>query len=115
MVKDQYQLWEFLSISKRFQKACDGKAISAIDSKQLHRWCVNLEWLAGIESPSEDKAIRMALQVERLSQAINDPSIKSVSRTAQAESIIRNWYLVRADRDPALIERFQKAKLAIFK
>jgi len=103
------------SISKRFQKACDGKAISAIDSAQLHRWCVNLEWLAGIESPAEDKTIRMALQVERLSQAINDPSIKSVSRTAQAENIIRNWYLVRAIRDPILVERFQKAKTAIFK
>ncbi|MEY3221062.1 MAG: hypothetical protein RIT27_2419 [Pseudomonadota bacterium] len=103
------------SITKRFQKACDGKAISSIDSAQLHRWCVNLEWLAGIESPAEDKAIRMALQVERLSLAINDPSIKSISRTAQAESIIRNWYLVRATRDPILVERFQKAKTAIFK
>lgn len=103
------------SIAKRFQKACEGKAISPIDSKQLHRWCVNLEWLAGIDSPAEDKSIRMALQVERLSQAINDPSTKSVSRTAQAENIIRNWYLARAERDTALIERFQKAKAAIFK
>jgi DNA repair protein SbcC/Rad50 len=103
------------SITKRFQKACEGKAISSIDSKQLHRWCVNLEWLAGIDSPAEDKSIRMALQVERLSQAINDPSTKSVSRTAQAENIIRNWYLARAERDTALIERFNKAKAAIFK
>jgi len=103
------------SIAKRFQKACDGKAISSIDSKQLHRWCVNLEWLAGIESPTEDKTIRMALQVERLSQAMNDPSTKSISRTAQAENIIRNWYLVKAEREPALIERFNKAKAVIFK
>jgi len=103
------------SIVKRFQKACDGKAISSIDNKQLHRWCVNLEWLAGIDSPAEDKSIKMALQVERLSQAMTDPSIKSVSRTAQAENIIRNWYLARAERDPALIERFNKAKAAIFK
>ena len=76
---------------------------------------MNLEWLAGIESPAEDKAIRMALQVERLSQAMTDPSTKSISRTAQAENIIRNWYLVRAERDPALVERFNKAKAAIFK
>jgi hypothetical protein len=103
------------SITKRFQKASEGKAISSIDSKQLHRWCVNLEWLAGIDSPAEDKSIRMALQVERLSQAMTDPSSKSVSRTAQAENIIRNWYLARAERDPALIERFNKAKAAIFK
>lgn len=103
------------SIAKRFQKACDGKPISSIDVKQLQRWCVNLEWLAGIESPAEDKAIRMALQVERLSQAMSDPSTKSISRTAQAENIIRNWYLVRAERDSALIERFNKAKAAIFK
>ncbi len=79
---------------------------------RAHEYCVLAEALAGIDSPAEDEALRMDLQVKRLKAGIGaDQSIKQ----NEFETLQENWFSllsVDSEKWPGLKQRFTAAKTA---
>lgn len=66
--------------------------LNIIDEIQAKELCIACEIAAGLESPDSDKALRMQLQVSRLSEGLSSGS-ENISRTAQLETAMEKWYL----------------------
>tara|TARA_R110002072_G_scaffold58010_3_gene148472 strand:- start:3055 stop:5940 length:2886 start_codon:yes stop_codon:yes gene_type:complete len=85
-------------IEKQLEEAwnhiCKGntESLGQIDDIQAKELCIASEIASGIESPSEDKALRMQLQVSRLSEGLSSSS-EHISREAQLENALAKWYL----------------------
>lgn len=72
--------------------------------------CVNMEFLAGLNSPPEDQARRMDFQVQRLSESLGGG--ESGSQREEALAAEQDWYLLAplaADQATALNDRFVRA------
>ena len=84
------------------------QALNIIDELQARELCIASEVASGIESPSEDKALRMQLQVSRLSKGLSSNS-ENISREEQLEKALTTWYLsfglspeILADLEPRI-------------
>ena len=66
--------------------------IELIDEDQARALCIACEIAAGIDSPEEDKALRMKLQVSRLSEGLGGSSDSS-NPMEQLENTLARWYL----------------------
>ncbi|MCH8503755.1 MAG: DUF349 domain-containing protein [Ectothiorhodospiraceae bacterium] len=83
----------------RWQRASDllhqGGAFSQEElqqaGEQRRRLCVQLELLAGAESPPQDRDLRMQLQVERLSASLRHQA-DSVDDDQYLHELARRWY-----------------------
>ncbi len=67
-------------------------SLSIINTQQAKELCIACEIAAGLESPEADRALRMQLQVSRLSEGLTSGS-ENLSREAQLENAMTKWYL----------------------
>ena len=94
-------------------EAAKGDMESGFDKglAQRRRLCLELEVLAGVESPPEDQAARMALRVERLGRSlVEGGSHGAVS--AERRRLERAWYTcgpVAPEHAETLAARFERA------
>ena len=89
--------------------------LTVIDEVKARELCIASEVAAGIESPSEDKSLRMQLQVSRLSEGLSSSS-ENISREAQLEKTLSHWYLsfgLSAETLAKLETRIEAAKNAL--
>tara|TARA_R110002167_G_scaffold220004_7_gene424558 strand:- start:119 stop:3004 length:2886 start_codon:yes stop_codon:yes gene_type:complete len=87
-----------------------------IDIDQARTICIACEIAAELESPEADKALRMQLQVGRLSEGLSSGT-ESLSKEAQLEKALTQWYLslVTTDADLNTLEtRIETAKNTLF-
>jgi exonuclease SbcC len=75
------------------------------ENSDLSYLCIQLELMAGIEGPEEEKDKRMTLQVERLQHRL----MQHEDQRDMFEQIMQQWYGQNQDRSPWL-ERFQNAR-----
>lgn len=91
-------------------------AVQVLDTEQAKAICIACEIAAGIESPEEDKNLRMQLQVSRLSEGLSSGA-ENISKEAQLEKALTQWYLslVTADADLNTFEaRIETARNSLF-
>jgi hypothetical protein len=77
--------------------------------------CLELEVLAGAESPPEHREDRMRFQVARLAETLRERRADAPSPAERARAIARTWAVlgpVPSERWPALRERFEAARAA---
>jgi len=77
--------------------------------------CLEMEVLAGIDSPPEAREERMRLQVSRLAQALRDRRGEETSALERVQNLEGAWYAlgpVAGDRWEALRGRFEAARAA---
>jgi hypothetical protein len=67
-------------------------SLQVINIEQAKEICISCEIAAGIESPESDKALRMQLQVSRLSEGLASGA-ENLSKEIQLENAITNWSL----------------------
>ena len=79
--------------------------IELLDEEQARILCITCEIAAGIDSPEEDKALRMQLQVSRLSEGLSSGS-ENMSRISQLETTLERWYLALG-LDQASLQKFE--------
>ncbi|MFT6906669.1 MAG: exonuclease SbcC, partial [Oleiphilaceae bacterium] len=86
-----------------WQNIKEGKteSLNIINVNQAREICIACEIAAGLESPESDKALRMQLQVSRLSEGLSSGS-ENISRELQLEKAMTNWYLSVGDKDTDL-------------
>jgi hypothetical protein len=111
-------------LNERFEQALatQGAAAEQDDAEAKRRGenlhtreslCLRLEILLGIDSPAEHAQARMALQVERLSSALNG---RTDTASESSTELLRAWCLsgpVPCALAPALEQRFNRARLAL--
>lgn len=104
-------------VQQRFAQACAGPVNSsagtmALVQAELEELCLRMELLAGIDSPPDYAAARMAYQVQRLSQAMGGGKVEQ-SPKREAEQVEKTWYatgpVTDVDLYPELETRFLKA------
>lgn len=78
-------LWEKVSQNQL-------KELELINQDQARSLCIACEIAAGIDSPESDKALRMQLQVSRLSEGLSG-NTENLGRIEQLESSLNKWYL----------------------
>ena len=79
------------------------------ESEGARELLVQLEFLAGIETPSEDKQLRMNLQVRRLSSRMRDGA--TLSAEAELGALLAAWF-AQAPQPEGLEQRFASAAAA---
>lgn len=78
--------------------------------------CIQMEITAGIDSPTSEKAARMAYQVSRLSQGLSQLAEKNTSPLEQAITIEQQWLGLPVRQELAALEqRFNTAREAFWK
>lgn len=89
--------------------------LELIDRDQARSICISCEIAAGIDSPEEDKALRMQLQVSRLSEGLSGMTEK-LSRIEQLENALTRWYLslgLDTSAEESFDKRIQRATAAL--
>ena len=88
----------------------DGNAsISAQDAETL---CIQLEILAGLDSPPESAQARMAYQVLRLKRELAEGNKETRSTQEQLDALMVAWFSVPVS-NPDLLSRFSRAELKV--
>jgi hypothetical protein len=83
----------------------------AANGKRRARLCLQLEILAGVESPPEFSQQRLESQVARLAERMVEGEEDPLQDTAR---LLRDWYLCGpAPRDEALDARFERIRRAL--
>jgi hypothetical protein len=111
---------EGTALAARFQRALTAAAGGATDAEAAagsqamrESICLRLEILAGVDSPPEHNAARMALQVERLASALKS---RNRADSDTAEALLFAWCATGpAPREhaPGLESRFERAWKAV--
>jgi len=107
------------TINQRFQNVRTGQSVPQPETLKLKKtWCIRLEILAGIESPSEEVEARLAYQVARLSEAMSGGEKTRVKdKLTEVQDIEKAWYLsgpVPSDLAATLEQRFVRAREAVY-
>ncbi len=100
--------WQHLK-QKQFE------SLTIIDEEQARTLCIRCEIAAGIDSPESDKALRMQLQVNRLSEGLSNGAEKN-DPLDELESILSLWYQsvgLTAEQANTFEARIEKAKAAL--
>ena len=96
------------ALAARRERALTAAATPA-DASDARALLVQLEFLAGVETPAEDRQLRMNHQVQRLSSRMR----QGVASTPQAEltDLLKQWF-AQAPQEDALEQRFARAACA---
>lgn len=83
--------------------------------EQAHMLCIRLEFVAGLQSPEEDKEKRMQYQVDRLAESLSGESVRlpALEEGREAEKIWLQMYGLPETEFKAFGKRIQKALSAI--
>jgi hypothetical protein len=83
--------------------------------EQSHLLCIRLEFVAGLQSPEEDREQRMQYQVDRLAESLSGESARlpALEEAREAEKIWLQMYALPETDYKAFGERIQKALSAI--
>jgi len=95
-----------------------GQALTARELERnqgaLEQMCLQMELLAGVDSPAEFKEARMRYQVERLTQALQQGRTNAED---EARDLVSQWWLIGpapASLRESLNNRFEQAAQAFF-
>ncbi|MFT6266535.1 MAG: hypothetical protein ACJAWS_002698, partial [Oleiphilaceae bacterium] len=72
-------------------KAGSLKNDTVVSIEQARSLCIGCEVAAGLDSPEQDKALRMKLQVNRLTMGMSS-SNEHQSRETQLSELLLDWY-----------------------
>lgn len=104
------QRWEQAVALREQGGAFDAGQLAQAEETR-RRLCVELEILAGVESPEPDQELRMRLQVERLSASLGHQQSETV-HAGDLEQLVHDWYLLGPwplDADSGWETRFDRA------
>lgn len=95
------------ALAQRYSRASDATRIESPSGEEVAReLLVQLEFLAGLESPAEDHALRMQWQVQRLSSRMRDGTAPSPEH--ELEAAMAAWFAQPA-QSADLETRFERA------
>jgi len=80
--------------------------------------CIQLEILAGLDTPEKDAATRMQYQMERLRQGLGQDQLGREEQLKQLQALSQDWLcgpVADRDTEQALAERFEAAYAAVRK
>lgn len=99
-------------LQSRLDSAIDGQTESGADSDSLRDCVLEIEQLAGIEPPEEDRQRRMDLQVEKLSARMR--GVQAPAPAAALEQLLTDWINLGpiSSTDIQFEARFKRAVLA---
>ena len=97
------QQWQTLDCNSHWKQAVSQRIASAskcenVDEQQYRHLCIELELAAGIDSPAQDQAQRMALQMNKLKQGLGQGS-------SDQQALILQWLSLPACSDATLQQR----------
>lgn len=92
-----------------FESAWGRRSDTTADTADATDACIQMEILAGIDSPAADKARRMELQVQRLAQGLGQSS----NPDAERQQLVSNWLAL--DASTVQSQRFSLAVEASLK
>ena len=95
-------------LAERYAQAQAGAAAEA-DAEAAREILVRLEFVAGIDSPAEDRQLRMNHQVQRLSSRMRDGASANPER--ELSDLLKRWF-GQAPQTTALEQRFERAARA---
>jgi len=98
------------ALQTRHDRTADTNNAATEDDEAARELLVHLEFLAGIDSPEEDRPLRMNLQVQRLSSRMRDRTATTPER--ELSNLLNAWF-AQPQQMPALEERFTAAAQAI--
>jgi hypothetical protein len=96
------------ALQERHLRAQSG-SVDAEESEAAREILVQLEFLAGTDSPAEDRQLRMSHQVSRLSSRMRSGANATPDR--ELDDLLAAWF-AQAPQPPALEERFIRAAAA---
>lgn len=70
----------------------DISALTPLSEEQMREHCIRAEIVAGVNSPESDKALRMQLQVGRLSEGFGSAN-NTDSTKSELQHLLTSWYL----------------------
>lgn len=91
------------------------KASNLLDENAARELCIRCEIAAGMDSPEQDKDLRMQLQVSRLSEGMS--SNESATREQQLTSLLAQWFTslgLEADAEQRFEARIQASIQHLF-
>ena len=91
-------------LKDRLNKVTDENGLPSIE-----RVCVEVEMLAGIESP-DSKAIRMEIQMEKLQKGLAEGIREDRSKQQQFRDLQRSFYCLPSAHQGCFVERFHTAE-----
>ena len=98
-----------LPLAARYARAREFAADAVhVESEAAHESLMRLEFLAGIESPAEDRQRRMNHQVQRLSSRMRDGAAASPER--ELTDLLAAWFRLAPQPQP-LETRFERAAM----
>ncbi len=104
------QRWQQASQLREQGASLDPERLTQVQDIR-RRLCVELEILAGMDSPEPDQELRMRLQVERLSASLGHQATETI-HADDLERLVQGWYLLGPwplDADGAWEARFARA------
>jgi hypothetical protein len=96
------------ALQARYLRA-QSSATDMEESEAAREILVQLEFLAGIDSPAEDRQRRMSHQVRRLSSRMRSGGTATPER--ELDDLLAAWF-AQTPQPPALEERFTRAAAA---
>ena len=96
-------------LADRYARAQAGLTTENAEDDAAREILVGLEFLAGIDSPAEDRQLRMNRQVQRLSSRMRDGAGANPER--ELSELLTRWF-EQAPQTPALEGRFEVAAKA---
>jgi hypothetical protein len=105
-----------VALDKKFTKRINlrREGSNKADPAEAEKLCIQLEILAGIESPPESAQARMAYQVERLNREFSQGNKQTISVEDQSTGIQVSWYcLPSMTLNDELNARFQRAEAVL--
>ena len=111
------QAWQSeIELDKDLRKRIDSRRTrstnqEAADPAVSERLCIQLEILAGIDSPAESQTARLAYQVDRLNRELAQGLKETRTIKEQLRDVQINWYCLSVTEENAsLTARFQRAE-----
>lgn len=85
---------------------------TSISEQEAETLCIQLEILAGLDSPPESAQARMAYQVQRLKRELAEGNKETRSTQEQLDDLMITWFSAPVS-NPDLLSRFSRAELKV--
>ena len=99
-----------VALQARHDRAAGADIATPDDDEAARELLIRLEFLAAIDSPEEDRSLRMNFQVQRLSSRMRDRA--AVSPERELTELLNAWF-AQTPQVTALEQRFAAAAQAV--